>query len=245
MQTAIQLFTLRAIDEPLSDTIARVAETAFDGVELIGLPDDADAAAAALEECALTAASVHLSAETIDQHFGSALRCCDALDCADVAIPYLGESHFSSRDAVEETAAFLAETAEQFDDHGLRLHYHNHGHEFADFGGESAFEVLIEETPPIVNLELDVGWAAAAGADPLRLLEELGDRCPLVHVKDVAYDANAPAEIGEGDVELPECVRKAGEVGAEWAIYEHDEPSSPERSLETGSERLSAYVERT
>ena len=44
---------------------------------------------------------------------------------------------------------------------------------------------MIEETDPkYVSFELDAGWCAAAGFDPLALVEQYSGRIKLIHVKE-------------------------------------------------------------
>ena len=115
---------------------------------------------------------------------------------------------------------------------GLGFAYHNHEFEFTplpDGGGETFFDILIEETDPdLVGLEIDVYWAAHAGVGPTRLLRELQGRAPLIHLKDMASGpdrADAPA--GEGILRWDEILPAATAAGATWWIIEQDNPADP------------------
>ncbi|WP_223301739.1 sugar phosphate isomerase/epimerase [Haladaptatus sp. R4] len=118
--------------------------------------------------------------------------------------------------------------------HSTSLCYHNHDHEFVDVGGKTGFEVFLDESE--LEIELDLGWTVAAGRDPVALIDSLGDRTPLVHVKDTLD--GEPVELGEGDVDLSACVNAARNAGTDWLVYEHDAPSDPLASLAHGAEHL-------
>ena len=235
MRPAIQLFTLRDLDDSLPDLLARVGDTAFEGVEFAGLGDsDPDEVRTALDDAGLDAAGAHVGIEDLESDLDSTVETYRTLDCERIVVPYLDEAQFASEKTTADTARRLQELAARLDDRGIDLGYHNHDHEFTALDGESAYDVLADETD--IDLELDVGWATAAGHDPVALLGHLRDRVPLVHLKDVSGDT--PVELGDGDVDSEACVRAAREAGTEWVVYEHDEPDDPEASLEHGAERL-------
>jgi sugar phosphate isomerase/epimerase len=106
------------------------------------------------------------------------------------------------------------------------------------------FDRLVAATASL-GFELDVGWAVAAGVDPISLLERYGDRIPLVHLKDVRVDPTAPrggypVDLGEGDVDLRGCLRAARDAGGEWAVFEHDAPADPVESTRAAASWLAS-----
>ncbi|NEU55998.1 sugar phosphate isomerase/epimerase [Halorussus sp. MSC15.2] len=239
MRPAIQLYTLRELDEPLPDLLRRVGDTAFEGVEFAGLGDsDPDEIRNALDDAGLDAAAAHVGVEALESDLDGVVESYESLDCDRVVVPYLDETQFASEAAVTDTARRLETLAGRLDERGIALGYHNHDHEFAALGGRTAFDLLADETD--FDLELDVGWATAAGRDPIDLLGHLRGRVPLVHLKDVAGDR--PVELGEGDVDAEACVRAAREAGTEWLVYEHDDPEDPEASLAHGAETLAGLL---
>ena len=238
--TAIQLYTLRDLEGDLPTLLRRVGETDFDGVEFAGFGETSPReAATVLDEVDLEAAAAHIGIDALEDDVDDIRETCAALDCARVVVPYLDESHFETATAVRETATRLSALADRLAERGLELAYHNHDHEFVALEGDdrSAFELLIAETDDSLLIELDVGWAAAADHDPVALLERLVGRAPLVHVKDVAD--GRPVELGDGEVDIDACAAAARSAGAEWLIYEHDEPTDPAASLERGAAVLS------
>ncbi|USZ67444.1 sugar phosphate isomerase/epimerase [Halorussus salilacus] len=239
MRPAIQLYTLRALDEPLPDLLARVGDTAFEGVEFAGLGDSTpEAVRDALDDAGLDAAAAHVGIDALDADLDAAVETYRTLDCDRIVVPWLDESHFTSRESVAGVARRLAELDARLGDRGVSLAYHNHDHEFVEVGATTGFDILVEETD--LDFELDAGWATAAGRDPIDLLSDLRGRVPLVHLKDVSGET--PVELGDGDLDAGGCVRAAREADAEWVVYEHDDPEDPEASLARGAETLAELL---
>ena len=237
MQTAIQFFTLRDVDEPLPELLDRVGETSLDGVEF-GTVEEIEPVAAALDRNDLSVAGIHGIADEFEDDPESVVEHHRPLDTDAFVIAWMAADAFADRAAVEATATRLDDLAGAFADAGTSLQYHNHDHEFVDLDdGRTGFDAFAEKTET-VGIELDVGWAAAAGYDPTALVERYGDQISHLHLKDVEVETGTPVEIGTGDVDMAGCAAAAREAGVEWLIYEHDEPDDPLASLEHGAEFL-------
>ncbi|MFC7232609.1 sugar phosphate isomerase/epimerase family protein [Saliphagus sp. GCM10025308] len=243
MHTAVQLYSLRRLDRSLSERIEFVAQTGLEGVELAGF-DDADPSSVgdALERTGLEAMAAHVPIEDLEADLEATVQPYGPIGCDRIVVPWLDSEAFGSRCTVEETAQRLSRLGERLTELGFSLAYHNHTQEFvsiesAEDEQRDAFDLLVDElagTP--VTLELDVGWAHAAGRDPVALLERYGEQIPLVHLKDV--DGDEPSALGAGSVPLEACVDAAREAGVEWLVYEHDNPSDPERALDHDAETM-------
>ncbi|WP_254524860.1 sugar phosphate isomerase/epimerase family protein [Natrinema caseinilyticum] len=241
VRIAIQLYTLRGLEDEFSTQLRRVGETAFEGVEFAGFGETSpQATATVLDEIGLSAAGAHVGIDALEADFDAVCERCTSLGCDYVVVPYLAEAHFESAVTVRETANRLSALADRLGERGLTLGYHNHDHEFTTLAGDdrSGFDLLIDETDDDLAIELDVGWTAAAGRDPVDLLGRLAGRAPLVHLKDVAD--GRPVELGDGAVDLEACIAAARDAGTEWLIYEHDDPTDPAASLEHGARALAA-----
>jgi len=117
---------------------------------------------------------------------------------------------------------------------GLKLAYHNHPIEFAEYDGQRGYDVIIKGTDPaLVKLELDVAWAVAGGVDPLMLLKQHSDRIRLLHVKGLKTRP-APGEYGHdfatgvvGDdkvIDWPPIFAAAHRAGVVHAFVEQEPP---------------------
>lgn len=234
MQYGVQLYSLRSL--PRDEHVPTVAVAGFDGVELVGL-DSIDA-----EGLAVVAA--HVALDDLEADPTEAVERCRANGTETVVVPSVDGTAFAA-DAVDETAERLDALAGRVADAGGRLLYHNHEFEFGTGSGdeteqsagtgETPYDKLVAATTRLA-FELDVGWAAAAGADPVALVDRLGDRVPILHLKDVRLDREAPrgarpVDLGEGDVDLRGCLRAARRTGVEWVVFEHDAPIDPTASV--------------
>jgi sugar phosphate isomerase/epimerase len=114
---------------------------------------------------------------------------------------------------------------------GLELGYHNHDAEVR--GG------FLERLPEAVFVELDLGWAWWAGADPVEVLQRLGARCKLVHVKDFrARGERTFCPVGDGAVGYERVAPAAARSGVDWLLVEQDESDGSE--VEAARRSLSA-----
>jgi sugar phosphate isomerase/epimerase len=120
---------------------------------------------------------------------------------------------------------------------GLRLGYHNHNVELTRLGSKTALDLLIENTDPaLVCFEMDVGWVAAGGADPIRLLRAHPHRFRLMHVKDLKASTipnNAfrmdPADVGAGSLDWKAILPVAYDVGVRYYYVEQEPPFAEPR----------------
>ena len=115
---------------------------------------------------------------------------------------------------------------------GLSFGYHNHNTEFVMVGGRTGLDILLAETDPdLVTFELDVGWVAAAGADPAAIFDRHPGRFKLMHVKDVKASTVAnidlhmdPTEIGAGRLDWATILPAAYKAGVRKYFVEQEPP---------------------
>ncbi|WP_435143570.1 sugar phosphate isomerase/epimerase family protein [Halobaculum sp. P14] len=215
-----QLHSLHAVDDSLHDVVRRVGEAPFDGVEFAGL-DDADPAELAdtLDDAGLAVAGAHVDLDALESDVGGVADTYAALGCRAITVPWLDPEHFDSVDAVEAAADRLTAVGDALDDRGFDLHYHNHDQGFVDLDGEPALDVLLDAADG-VGLELDLGWAGAAGHDPLAVLDDHADRVDLVHLKDYDETTRKPTAVGTGDLDVEAAVELVRDHEFDWLVYE-------------------------
>lgn len=248
MQTAINLFTLSDLEEryTLSELLELCADAGYDGVEFLHrFPvADLETVRKTLDSTGLAVPGAHLGpfigldeqAAEIEQTIESYA----AVDCSALAISVGDEKYFESVERIVETARKLESLADTAEDYDIDFLYHNHHWEFQPLEGidSTIFDVLMSKLDDRVGVELDVGWVAAGGGDPVKRIEALGNRIRIMHVKDVDIAEKRSVEVGEGDVNLAACVNAALAQGIDWFIYEHDEPENALESLKTGAQYL-------
>jgi sugar phosphate isomerase/epimerase len=145
------------------------------------------------------------------------------LDCAHAILPMAPPEQHRDETAVTSLAGSLNRWGDLCHQEGVTFSYHNHDFEFAPLGGTTMWEVLVRETDPeLVYFELDLYWVRYGGADPKPLLLDLGDRIPLVHLKDMTSDEQrSDLPVGEGTMPWHRLLEAAD---AEWYIAEQDNP---------------------
>ncbi len=276
---AMQLHTLRDIEEPLPEIIRRVARAGYEGVEFAGrfLEADPHAVREALTETATTPVAAHVELPTLERNPEAIVDRCRVAGCTRAVIPHIGENHFRTEGRVEALAWRLDALADRLADDGMELSYHNTREPFlptfdqfglgtlatvpvpgvwgwiadavgrtfdeTDIAERTGFGALLERTTDRVTFEVDVGWVAAGGYDPVAVFDLLGDRLALVHIADVAVTRRFPPRFrsvppGEGIIDLDRVVAAARETDVEWLVFEDDHPADPLGAIDTGIDAL-------
>jgi len=225
MKVGIQPYTLNALDEPLVSKLDRIARAGFEGVEL-GTDGNTDAVHETLIEHGLDVSSIGTTPDELDDDLDAHVAAAEDFDTDDVVAMWIDPEHYETRERVEATAERLTALADRLAEHGLRLHYHNHAHEFTDLDDTTGYELLVAETEG-VRFEVDAGWAGTGGTDPATLLQSIGDSVDLVHVKDMDFETGEFVTFGEGDLDIEGVVDAARDIGVEWLLFENDEPTDP------------------
>ena len=167
----------------------------------------------------------HLPKPAQGQHFGDYLT---------QAAPLI------TADDWRATADFLNTKAAALKQTGLGVSYHNHNVEFAHAaggGGARGIDLLLAHTDPaLVSFEMDVGWVAAAGVDPVPLLTAKPYRFRMMHVKDLRADTRSnfalqmdPTEVGAGRLDWRRLLPLAYSAGVRRFFVEQEPPFAKDR----------------
>lgn len=226
----VQLYAVREeLGRDFAGTIRQLAEIGYPVVEgYNGLPLGHDVAAGMLRANGLAMASCHLPLP-FGSDKGVVMRAIEAYDLRYVLAPYQPREEFTTPDGVKRVCERLNRANEVVRSQGLVFGYHNHEFEFNEVDGRSAYDLMLEELEPNIVLELDTYWAQTSGHDPAELVRRLGERAPLLHIKDGEADANkrdAPhVALGEGVVDV-EAIIAAGGEHTKYLIVELDSCAS-------------------
>jgi sugar phosphate isomerase/epimerase len=221
---SIQLYTLReecAVD--FRAVLARLGSIGFVGVETAGFNGLTPAEVrTTLDDAGLVASSAHVGMAKPDA-FEAALDEHQPLGCDTVVIPALAPQSFADLDGIRKAADLINATNQLARARGLTLGYHNHFWELQSvIDDRPALLHFFDLVEPSVIAEVDVYWARVGGVDPAALLDELGDRATLLHVKDgpAADPAQAMVAVGDGAIDIPAVLAAGG--AARWHIIELD-----------------------
>ena len=227
----LQLYTVRELfqKDPVA-TLGQVARIGYREIEFGGGGYDAMDHALlrrTMDRLGLRAPSVHIGYDALLGQFARSVAMTKTLGADTVVLPYMTDQHRTEagwKAALPNIARFGAELKKA----GLGFAYHNHDFEFTvKPGGKSLFDRLIEETDPsLVQVELDLYWAAHAGEDVAGLIERLNRRIYAYHVKDMRADRSMTA-VGQGKTDFAALFRLKGSAGVRHFYVENDEAPAP------------------
>lgn len=253
----LQLYTVADdLKKDLEGTLKTIAAIGYREVETAGMPGNVDAQQlrAALDKVGLKCRSTHCPLPLLQmdvagqikqaQQLGAQYLICAAPWVEDMSRfkpsgPGEGMEHAFMALLDSFTAADWRWNAEQFNKigaevkkAGLQFGYHNHGSEFKEFDGKIAFDEILRGTDPeLVVMEMDCGWVANAGHDPVDYLKRFPGRFHLLHVKDLkkgfkpntGFDISG-TEIGNGALDWPRIFAAAKAAGVKGYFVEQEPP---------------------
>jgi sugar phosphate isomerase/epimerase len=230
----LQLYTIR--DETTRDfrgTLRQVAEMGYQAVEFAGYGGTPPKEMATLlTDLGLRAIGSHVGLSLLEQDLEREIEYCLEIGCPYITIPTLTlQWRSSNATGYRRLAAHLQKIAFVCKKRGISLVYHNHDFDFQQSEGQYLLDILLEETDPtLLQLELDTGWFATVGIDPVAYLRKYTDRTPFIHLKDITAESTF-AEVGEGILDIATYCKAAIESGTQFYIVENDTPRHP--SLES------------
>jgi sugar phosphate isomerase/epimerase len=188
-------------------TLERVAEAGYKNIEMIGynlrnysrymdeIP--VELFRDKLQELGLSLVSSQESGRSdmsIDSHdWESVCAYYDKLDCHSIVIPSIW---MKDREDALRIAEQMNRAGKMMHENGFNFYFHNHAHEFIKDGEKTLYEYIIDNTDPAyVRFELDLGWVIRAGLKPVEILNKLGKRCDIVHLKDISHNPKFPINI--------------------------------------------------
>ena len=256
----LQIYTLGPeAGRDIDATFAQVAQIGYREIELPGLFGKKPAElAAAAARAGLTISSLHLPLVatagpglSLGSDAGQIAEALGALNARWAVAPLLllpqglrpqsGEGMEAAisrsvaaagEDIWKKTAELLNTKGSELKPLGFKVGYHNHNLEFAPIGKTRGWDILWGETQPdLVGFEVDLGWIATAGLDPVEFLKSVRGRVRLLHVKDVAAGNTVnfgikmkPAEVGSGTLDWARILPEAHRAGVEHYFVEQEPP---------------------
>ncbi|MCW1966560.1 MAG: sugar phosphate isomerase/epimerase [Anaerolineae bacterium] len=235
----LQLFTVReSLKNDVAETLKQVAKAGYAGIELFGpygnliLSNHRDL----LADLNLTVLGGHVGLANLidDDSLTQTVSTYAQLGATHLALAALpidqrtGLEHYRNASQICNHAGKVARA------HGITFSYHNHDFEFNSVeDGRTGYDVLLGETDPaLVKFELDIFWVEKAGRNVPHMIQELGSRLSILHLKDMTRDENRTFEIvGEGVLDFDVILPAAEAAGADWYVVEQDR--CPQGELES------------
>ena len=228
MNLGIQLYSLRDIvnDDP-AGLLRRVARMGYREVEFAGyygLPSGE--MKKLLDDTGLTAVSTHIGYEALTERLKQEIEYNLAVGVHDIVLAW---SPMENPEDVRRIADGVGKAAQIAAPYGVRIGYHNHGHEFSRTeNGERYIDLFARSTDPAVQLEFDVYWVTYGGADPLEYVRKYVGRQSLMHLKEMAADEPMRnVEIGDGKIDFKSLITLGKSVGVKHFIVEQEAYTMP------------------
>ncbi len=150
----------------------------------------------------------------------------------------------------EETAELIRKAnlvGDRIAAHGGRFTYHNHSHEFIRMeNGQRMIDMLVDGlNPATTSFVLDTYWVQHGGGDVRHWIETLTGRIDILHMKDMAKNAETQyyTEIGHGNLWWEGIVESAEKAGVKYYVVEQDTcPGDPFESLKYSSDYVHTHL---
>ncbi len=188
-----------------------------------------------IEDHGLKVPSGHFNYDGLDSKIDYA----KTLGVAYIVCPILPKSMWFTLDDYKRAADQFNIWGEKIHQAGMQFGFHNHNYEFRRFGDTTGFETMMKRSDPkLVCIEMDCYWIAQAGADPLQMFQQHGNRIQLLHLKDrkpgfpttQVKDATAEhfTEVGAGTIHWREILAAAEKNGVKHLFVERDSGDLPD-----------------
>jgi len=242
---AVQMYTLRSMAS-LEEQVKAVHAAGITRIETVSTQGvSAETLNALLKQYSIRPVSMHVSLDALRSDFDGLIAFNKEIGNRVLVVPYA--AHPTDADGWRALGKDLGTAAEQVAEAGLVLAYHNHDFEFAEFDGQTGFDLLFEAASPALKAEIDVAWAARAGHDPAELIRKYSGRVVAIHAKDNAAEGEAVdemgfASVGSGVLDWPAILSAAAEAGVQWYIIEHDQPLDPATSIKASATFLKKHL---
>lgn len=245
----LELYTVRyLLKKDFEGTIANVAKIGYKEVELAGYLNDlpkvnppVKRAKEILDSNGLSAPSSHIAYKMLSaENWSKVIEASEILGHKYLVNPSIDRVLAKTTNGWKKAAEKFNWAGKESMRSGIQFGYHNHTEEFQPLSdGKLPYDILLAECDPkLVKMEMDLGWAHEAHADPLKYFEKYPGRFPLVHVKDFDHN-DKMTEVGSGVIDWGAIFAKSELAGIKHYFVEHDEPKSPLESIQ----KSYAYLE--
>lgn len=255
-RVAAQMFGFREFTKTAADAakaMKRVKKIGYDYAQISGFgPIPAADIRALCLDAGVTPIGAHIGLPKFREDWKKVVADCKDLGISYVAIPWLDAKQQKSLADWKKLFREFEGYAKRFAAEGITVQYHNHDFEFRQYGvkrgagGKALLDMLYEGTTAL-QAELDLGWVARGGCNPVNWVRKVAGRMDQVHFKD--WCPMEPTEkdpnrnwgfraIGQGSLDWPEILKACKKAGVRDFIVEQDScPVTGDPFLEYGISR--------
>lgn len=245
MHVAIQLYTVRsATASDMLGTLDALGRIGYRAVEFAGYGNsEPRAIRETLDQAGIDGIAAHVALDRVAGDFDRVVEELHILGARHLVVPWLPPEQ-RTKAGFDRLIEILNARAPETRDAGLHLGYHNHDFEFHPIDGVLPFDRIADATDPaLVSLEIDCGWVAYAGHDPVTVIQRYAGRVPLLHAKEEQIDGveDLPAP-GSGPMPWEAIVAAGNAAGSDYLIAEDDRPLDPMKTAREAFANLSRLV---
>ena len=211
----IMLGTVSRTEAEAAQTLKRIKNTGYDGIELngfmirptplivryltkmAGMPVGKGGKfnwKRLVSEAGLTVTGIHTDLGGLEREPENIISEAKKYDTNMLIITGMYRFDYSNKDEAKALAKRLNDAGKRMKEEGITLCYHNHNVEFLKVDGKrTVMDILIEETDGAnLSFEADTYWAAEAGVVTIGFLEKLRGRIKLYHINDRGTKLSKP-----------------------------------------------------
>lgn len=210
-----------------------------------------------LDDHGLTSPSMHTDLESLRTRLEPMAEAARVLGQRYAVLPSIPASERGNLDGYRRIADEFNEIGVRAAALGMRFKYHNHGYGLKPVDGIIPLELIADRTDPtVVDLQMDIYWTTAGGADPVEYFNRFEGRYKSVHIKDMSRpvrfsgDGGDPsqwvelfpyiADAGSGVLDLAAILSAAKRSGVRHFFVERDQTPTPDETLRKSYEYLAS-----
>ena len=185
----LQLYSVRErVDADVLKALEDVAAVGYKFVEFAGYGKAApEQIRARLDALKMKAPSTHIGLRLLRENFDAQAHIAEVLGHEYITVPSLDRDMPLTTDGWKKMSDEFNAIGTKLKARKIGLAFHSHRDEYLNVGnGKKGLDVFIASTDPaLVAFEMDLGWAVAAGQDPLAWFNRYPGRFKMWHVKDM------------------------------------------------------------
>lgn len=211
MKIGVQLYSLNSVsaEQGLEASMKLASEFGYDCVEFAGYFGlSVDEVKALLEKYNLETAGIHQGIDGLRNDFDNVLRTAKELGAYSLCVPWFNSD---TEEGWIEFAKELNEYGKKFREAGILFGYHNHAHEFKEYNGKKAIDILLENCDAEnVFFQMDTHHVVNGGCSPVEYAKKYRDRILVIHVKENRDGKDTT--LGKGNIDFPAVFENAGKI---------------------------------
>jgi len=235
---SMQLYTVRGeLAKDIPGTLKRIADIGYKYVETAFWPEGVTLSDAAkyIQDAGLSVSSSHIEIP-VGESKKVMLETAKAFKNENMIWHgWPEDKRYSTVAGTMELIKIYNQASRFARENGLKFGLHNHWWEYRNkFDGMYVYELLHKELDEDIFFEVDTYWVKVAGQDPATIINKLGKRVKLLHVKDgpAKWNDNLPEDnpdpmtaIGKGTQDFKAIFKESKHV-TEWLVVEMDKTST-------------------